>query len=78
LIRISLAAALVSLFGGQEVDGFFDVLGGGDQEQFVALVDFLFAPGDGELLGFLVEDGDKNTLRGEVAAFNNILNVLAG
>jgi hypothetical protein len=31
----------VSLFGGQEVHGFFDVLGGGDQEQFVALIDDL-------------------------------------
>jgi hypothetical protein len=33
----------VSFLGGQEVHGFFYVLGGGDQEQFVALVDFLFA-----------------------------------
>jgi len=68
----------VSLFCGQEVHGFFDVLGGGDQEQFVALVDYLSASRDRELFGFLVVDGDKNTLRGKVAAFDNILDALAG
>ena len=40
--------ASMPLFGGQEVYGFFDVFGGGDKEQFVALVDYLHASRDGE------------------------------
>ena len=78
MLWISQAAALVSLFGGQEVHCFFYVLGGGDQEQFVALVDYLHASWDGELLGLLVVNRDESALGREVAAIDNVLNALAG
>ena len=68
----------MSLFGGQEVYGFFDVLGGGNQEQFVALVDYLLASRDREFFGFLIVDRDESALGREVAAFDNILDALAG
>ena len=48
MFRISQVAALVSIFGSQEVYGFFDVFGSGDEKQFVTLVDYLHASRDGE------------------------------
>jgi hypothetical protein len=44
----------MSLLGGEEIHGFFDVLCGGNQEQFVALIDYLFASRDGGFFGLPV------------------------